>query len=342
MRVHVMELRPGDRLTSDTFNAYGLHILSAATELGREDISKLFQHSIDYVDIADRIEIEAPTESVKVIEVYENSVTAVINMFEQAATEGKIDQEFVDASFEPLAYSFKSETDVVSLMLNLNSKDDYTYQHSVQVGMFSYYIAKWLGKSEKDAVLAGKAGFLHDIGKCKVSDVVLKKPGKLTPEEYAEVQKHTVYGYEIIKQSFGESPLALAALQHHERYDGKGYPNQLKSAAIHPLAKIVAVADIYSAMISSRVYQREKDLLFVLKELYRMSFEEIDPKITQVFIKNMIPNFIGKKVFLSNGDEGLIIMTNPTDFFRPLVQIGSEFKDLSIERELTIDKVLIN
>lgn len=342
MKVHVMDLRPGDRLAADTFNSYGLHILSANTELDGEDISKLFRHNIEYVDIAERYRAEAANRHAKIKQVYNCTVSGIIDLFKRAATDGKIDQKTVDVSFEPLACSFRNEADIISLLLALNTKDDYTYQHSVQVGMFAYYIAKWIGKSENDALLAGKAGFLHDIGKSRIDAAILTKPDKLTPDEYEEVKKHTVYGYEIITNSFGSkgSPLALAALQHHERFDGCGYPNGIKSADMHPLAKIVAVADIYSAMISSRIYQREKDLLFVLRELYRMSFGEIDPKITHVFIQRMIPHFIGKKVALNNGEEGVIVMTNPSDFFRPLVQVGSRFLDLSSQRELSIEKIL--
>lgn len=88
----------------------------------------------------------------------------------------------------------------------------------------------------------------------------------------------------------------------------------VKSTEIHSYSLIVAVADVYSAMISKRVYQDKRDLLFVLKELHRMSFGQLDPKITQVFIRNMIPNFIGKTVSLSDGRVGTIVMTNPTDF----------------------------
>jgi HD-GYP domain-containing protein (c-di-GMP phosphodiesterase class II) len=131
----------------------------------------------------------------------------------------------------------------------------------------------------------------------------------------------------------------MAALQHHERLDGTGYPYGIKDDKMHDLSKIVAVADIYSAMISTRVYQKERDMLHVLKELHRVSFTEIDPQICIIFIKNMLPHFIGKKVSLSNGEVGNIVMTNPTDFFRPLVQINKQFIDLSHHHEIDIDKI---
>ena len=123
--------------------------------------------------------------------------------------------------------------------------------------------------------------------------------------------------------------------------DGKGYPNKLIDAQIHPVSRIIAVADIYSAMISSRVYQRKRDLLTVMKELYKLSFGELDPHIVQVFILNMVPNFVGKKVLLNTGETGIIIHTNPADLFRPLIQMGSEFVDLSRSAEYSIETIHI-
>jgi HD-GYP domain-containing protein (c-di-GMP phosphodiesterase class II) len=155
------------------------------------------------------------------------------------------------------------------------------------------------------------------------------------------MKKHTIYGYQIINKSMNQPELAKAALQHHERLDGTGYPFGIKADKMHPLAKIVAVADIYSAMISSRVYQKERDMLHVLKELHRVSFSEVDPQICIVFIQNMLPHFIGKKVTLSNGEVGTIVMTNPSDFFRPLIQMDQQFLDLSHHRELEINKINI-
>lgn len=225
------------------------------------------------------------------------------------------------------------------MLLLLNTKDDYTYQHSVQVGMLSYYLATWLGYDEKQAVVIGQGGFLHDIGKCQIQDDILNKPERLSDDEFELIKQHTIFGYEIIKRSFGESIQATVALQHHERIDGNGYPHGINGEQIHPVAKIVAVADVYSAMISSRVYQEKRDLLYVLKELYRMSFNELDPFTTHTFIKHMIPNFIGKQVELQSGETGIIIMTHPSEFFRPLIQINGEFIDLSLERSLEVKHV---
>ncbi|CAM4262240.1 putative nucleotidyltransferase with HDIG domain [Paenibacillus endophyticus] len=351
MRVHVTELLDGDRLTNDTFNDYGLHVLSKGTVLNNQDISRLFQHRIDYVDIDLRASEASEGRTLEstvnpkwlptVQPLYENAVKNFEGLFTKASASGMIDDAEVSSMFGPLLNNLQLERDVVSMLLLLNTKDDYTYQHSVQVGMLSYYLATWVGYTNEEAVKVGKAGFLHDIGKCRIEDQVLNKPGRLTEEEYEEVKRHTLYGHEIILQSFDEPFVAYGALQHHERNDGTGYPYGLSGDEIHPVSKIIAVVDIYSAMISQRVYQQKRDLLYVLRELYRLSFKELDPSTTHTFIRHMMPNFIGKRVELVSGESGIIVMTHPTEFFRPLIQIGDDFIDMAVEREYEIQQVYL-
>ncbi|MBW7455821.1 HD-GYP domain-containing protein [Paenibacillus sepulcri] len=351
MRVHLTELKEGDRLTHDTFNSYGLNVLSKGTELNAREISRLFQHQLDYVEIERRITEHPPERTIEssinprwlptVEPVYQEVVNGCEQLFMDAFQNGKIAEEDVVETFQPLVDNFKTERDVVSMLLLLNTKDDYTYQHSVQVGMLSYYLSSWLGYDEQQAVKVGQAGFLHDIGKSRIEAKILNKPDRLTEQEFEEIKQHTIYGNQIILKSFGQSVSAIVALEHHERIDGSGYPYRITGDKMHPVSKIVAVSDVYSAMISSRVYQKKRDLLFVLKELYRMSFAELDPFTTHTFIKHMIPNFIGKRIELVSGEYGTIVMTHPSEFFRPLIQINDQFIDLTVDRSLEVKQVFM-
>lgn len=351
MRVHVTDLMTGDQLSRDTFNNYGLHVLSKGTTITNQEISRLLQHQIDYVEILERLINEPLARTIesgvnpkwlpKVAPIYESVIKGTENLFEKALEEGSIDDAEVTSMLQPLLNNLQMERDVVSMLLLLNTTDDYTYQHSVQVGMLSYYLATWVGYSDEEAKQISKAGFLHDIGKCRIDEEILNKPGKLTTEEYEEVKRHTIYGHEIISRSINDPMLACGALQHHERNDGSGYPHGLTGEDIHPVSKIIAVVDVYSAMISQRVYQQQRDLLFVLKEIYRLSFNELDAHTAHVFIKHMIPNFIGKRVELVTGEVGVIIMTHPTEFFQPLIKIDSQFIDLTIERNFEIKHIYL-
>lgn len=343
LKVHIMDLSPGDRLQNDVFNHFGVFVLQKGCELSNDSIVKLMQHGIDYVDIEPQtLDAEFPSDpAFRAKPILDEAVDGFEQLFLEALTKGTIDEAKVDQLLEPMISELDNQKDVVSLLLMIGDGDNYTYHHSMQVGMLSYYIASWLGYPKEEAYKAGKAGYLIDIGKCKVSQSILSKPGKLTPEEFEEVKRHAEYSHEIILNSTGDELSALVALQHHEREDGSGYPHGLTSKDIHPFAKIAAVADVYSAMTSNRVYRSKQELLSVLRELNSLSFGQLSPEPTQALIRHLLPNFIGKKVMLSTGEIGSIVMTNQTDFFRPLVKTDSRFIDLSKERETSIAEVYL-
>lgn len=370
LKVNVFDLQIGDIVVEDVFNEFGLNLLNSNTRLTAQDIAFLKKHQVEYVKIQCR-EVPrsqpqnnphpSPQESQQArsndnpickleltnalspftMMAYTEAIDRMKDIFENALIHDHIDPSSVNAALLPLISNIKLEKDIVALLLTLDSDVDYLFQHSVRVCLISYFLAGWMDLPEEEAKLIGKAGLLHDIGKCKIDPNILTKPERLTVDEFAEVTKHTTYGYQLIKQSLHDEDIAAVALQHHERYNGLGYPEARSGDDIHPYARIVAVADVYSAMISTRVYQAKRDLLYVLKELYDMSFTQLDPYIVQVFIRNMLPNFIGKKITLKDGSKGTIIMTNPTDFFRPLIQVGSQFIDLSKQNHLQIETVLM-
>ncbi|MGN7760947.1 HD-GYP domain-containing protein [Paenibacillus sp. 22594] len=343
MRVHVTDLKPGDSLRMDTFSSKGLHVLPKGTHLQIEEIAKLMQLGVDYVDIESIQEDPAPSIRSSVIQAASSNFDTMIDGFEsvymEALTKGSFNQTVVDDILQPSLNSLDKHKDVVSLLLLLDREDNYTYNHSLQVGMLSYYIATWLGYPKKECYEIGRAGYLIDIGKCRISPDILNKPGKLTAAEFDEVKLHTIYGYEIIRNSMDDPSTALVALQHHEREDGTGYPHQLTKDDIHPYSQIAAVADIYSAMTSHRIYQSKQELISVLREINTLSFGKLNGKPVQAFIQHLMPNFIGKHVLLNTGDMGVIIMNNPLDVFRPLVQSGGKFLDLARERKITVVEI---
>lgn len=346
MKVHIMDLSSGDRLKVDAFNRYGVLVLQKDTFLTNDAIVKLMQHGIDFVDIEPMIldhnfNSKSPiSDSVQKLKPhFDEAVEGFEDIFLSALANGTYDEAKVDGLLEPMINGLVEQKDVVSLLLLLGDNDNYTYNHSLQVGMLSYYIASWLGYPKEEAYLVGKAGYLIDIGKSKLPQEILTKPGKLTTEEFEIVKQHAQYGHDIILNSTGDSISAQVALEHHERDDGSGYPKGLTDEQIHPYAKITAVADVYTAMTSNRVYQSKHEFLAVLRELNSLSFGKLSPRPTQALINHLLPNFIGKKVLLTSGEIGSIVMTNQTDFFRPLVQTDSRFIDLSKEREMAITEV---
>ncbi|MDT0122632.1 HD domain-containing protein [Paenibacillus sp. RRE4] len=370
MRIHIMNLQDGDRLTADTFSDAGLHILGKGTVIRSEDITLLMQHRVDYVDIELREEgiteaeffaasmkhasesrsnssssgtstgEQPPEEEMK--SQFLQTVHNYQNAFLEALTVGKFNATMVDDALQPMVDGLDEQKDVVHLLMMLERDDVNNYTHSIQVGLLSFYIASWLGYSQEECYKISRGGYLHDIGKCKVSLRIRNKTEPLTAEEQLELQRHTIYGHEIIKSSMTDEATALVALQHHEREDGSGYPMQLGKGEIHPYTQIVSVADIYIGMRTGKHGASNPNLINNLRDIYGMGFGKLNEKAVQALMQHLLPNFIGKQVLLSNGEKGVIVMNNASDIFKPLIKVESEqYRDLSKERTLSINELLI-
>ncbi|MFC3748623.1 HD-GYP domain-containing protein [Paenibacillus sp. GCM10012306] len=344
MKVHVTDLKHGDCLLTDTFNSVGLHVLPKGTVVQSEEITILIRHKIDYVDIEPRsmqqgVQVNNLEQDLKA-----NLDLAIQNyesIFLEALAKGSFTQSMVDNTLQPLLESLDEQKDVVSLLLLFDRNDIDTYNHSLQVGLLSYYIASWLGHSKAERYEISRAGYLHDIGKSQVPAAILHNTGVLTPSEEEELKRHTTYGYEIIRESMKDGITALVALQHHEFEDGTGYPRNMHKNDIHPYTRIVAVANTYMGLTTARANQPKQGLITVLRKVHELGFGKLNGNAVQALTGHLLPNFVGKTVQLSNGEMGTIIMNNPLDMFRPLVKVDESFRDLSKERNLSVEEVFI-
>ena len=167
----------------------------------------------------------------------------------------------------------------------IDARDEYTKGHSQRVSEYTAAIAQRLGYSEYEVREIRSIALLHDIGKIGIPDAVLNKPGKLTEEEYQLMRKHTVIGSEILKDIEMIPGIDIGAKYHHERYDGKGYPDGLRGEEIPYIARIIAVADAYDAMTSNRVYRPRLSDEKVLQELKAGEGKQFDPEILKVFLE---------------------------------------------------------
>ena len=166
------------------------------------------------------------------------------------------------------------------------AKDHYTETHLKRVSSYSLAIGKALRLGEETLDQLRKGALLHDIGKVGVPDRVLQKPGRLTPEEYEEMKKHTIIGYEMCKPLRSLQGGALLVIRHHhERWDGKGYPDGLKGEEIPLLARIVSVVDAYDAMTTDRVYRKALPREAAFEEIRRNAGSQFDPKIAGLFLE---------------------------------------------------------
>lgn len=242
---------------------------------------------------------------------------------------------------ESLLFHVKDKSNVFQILRKGIQLHSYQFEHSLAVGLLSYNIAKWMRIPEREWMQIALAGTLLDIGKTKIEPKILSKSGELTTEEFEEVKKHTIYGYELLKGVPGLSEgVALVALQHHEREDGSGYPLGLNGSKIHLYSKIVTVADVFHAMSSNRTYKKASSPFLVVEHLLQDSFGKLDPAVVSTFVNGITQFAAGTIVELNDGTVGRIILTDRNQPTRPLIEADGRMINLADSKHLYIQYII--
>lgn len=228
---------------------------------------------------------------------------------------------------------------LIDMMQCMRSYDDLTYAHSVNVALICNIIGRWLKLSDNDLSTLITAGLLHDIGKLKISTDIIKKPGKLTDEEFQQIRNHTIYGYEILKTKNLDERVLNGALQHHERYNGKGYPHKLSGSEIDFFASIIAVADVFDAMTSDRSYRKGICPFYVLEQMEREK-DTYEPSVLHTFVRHTAEAYVNNEVMLSTGEKGRVVLLNPSFLSRPVVVTKDNSYDLSKISDIQITALI--
>lgn len=233
----------------------------------------------------------------------------------------------------------RNEDILMCLNENLDSQY-YAFSHTLNVALLAMMIGKWLILPERKITHLVYAGILHDIGKMRIDPEIMNKPEKLTDEEFEQVKQHPALGYKLLDElKFLSKDIKYGVLLHHEREDGSGYPLGCKGDQIPEVAKIIAIADIYDAMTSKRVYSQEKSPFSVFKFMEEQSYSRLDLNITRTLLSKMANLYVGKWVILNNGESGEIVFINPNQISSPIVRTSNRFIDLSMESNIHIERI---
>lgn len=207
------------------------------------------------------------------------------------------------------------------LSTTIEAKDEYTKGHSHRVAEYSVLIARELGWNEKELSNLKNAAHLHDIGKIAIPDTILNKPSKLSEEEFSIIKEHTIIGANILKNISLIDHVQEIVRNHHERYDGNGYPDGLKGKEIPLHARIVAVADSYDAMSSQRIYRNQLPPEKIIQELENNKGTQFDPEITDIFLKLLREDRIHVK-------EDLLSITENTQIPEAEIEMSQFISDI--------------
>ncbi|MDY5776080.1 MAG: HD-GYP domain-containing protein [Lachnospiraceae bacterium] len=223
---------------------------------------------------------------------------------------------------------------------NMRQIDDSTYAHSLNVGIIARMFGMWLEYSDEELDILTLAGLMHDIGKCKIPNEIIQKRGSLTKAEYEIVKQHPRLGYELLKDQKVDPRVRNAALMHHERCDGTGYPLGLTTEKIDDTAGIVAIADVYDAMTSNRSYRRGLCPFEVIASFELEGLNRYKPKFILCFLEHIANAYLNNDVLLSNGQTGKIIMITQR-LTRPVIQLDEkDFIDLNERPDLYIQAII--
>lgn len=229
---------------------------------------------------------------------------------------------------------------ILDMLQNMREYDDSTYTHSLNVALICNILAGWLKLADEEVELATACGLFHDIGKLLIPYSIISKPGKLSEEEFATIKKHPTLGYQLLLSQDVDDHVKNAALMHHERSDGSGYPLKLKGNQIDPYARIVAIADVYDAMTAARCYRGPLCPFRVIEMFEAEGFRKYDVSILLPFLENVVNSCLQNRCLLSDGRKGTIIYINKDKLSRPIVQCGGEYVNLADQPDLEIVRLL--
>lgn len=339
----ISDLEENMVLGENLFNKYGNLLIKRGTVLVNDHLDKIRSEVNDKV-----IYIERSHSQFKVIkdernpEIIKNNFKRITNLirysFDNLCINQNCDElvENLKIVIKTIKENIKLNIHVLNHLTEVNELDDYLYRHSVNVGVISHFIGQWLNLDKEELDKLIMAGLLHDIGKLRIPDEILHKPAKLTPEEFDIVKNHSSFSYLHLKEiGFKDTDILSAVIHHHEKEDGNGYPAGLKGDEIPLFSKIIAIADIFDAMTSNRVYRRKELPFSVLEMFLDNNFGKLDTKLVMLFVNRFSEYYLGSKVILNNGETAVIVKFNEYEVTKPLVKTDKGiFIDTSINREI--------
>ena len=299
------DLQTGMKLAKDVFLEDGRVLLLKGFVIRPRYIQKMAAYKMEYVFVEEQI---VPVEKFNEERIYEDVFGNIKSVMESIRKGDDIDVEALKDTVNDMVQHILNDDMVFMALTGIRDIDNYTFLHCVDVCIYSVITAKAMKMTDDDIRELAMAAILHDVGKCKIPLEILNKPEKLTDDEYFIIKNHAIYGMDITKNTPGLSnKIPKIVCQHHEKWDGSGYPLGLKNFDIDRCARIVSIADVYDALTANRVYRKRYMPHEAAEYLMSQSEQHFDPKILQIFVSNIAVYPEDVVVMLNTGEIARVL-----------------------------------
>ncbi|TFE01426.1 HD-GYP domain-containing protein [Jeotgalibacillus salarius] len=359
MRVSVYDLTEGCKIAENVMGLTTQPIVKKGTELSAIHLEALKAFNIQQVEVfsklADGSDLDAepvregaiePSEKFEA-QPFKKQYIELINyyngVFNAWQSGGKLDIVALKSRLMPLLRQSSKDKSIIYQLHRWSEAKNYIAHHSVSTAIISYLLAEKAGYDQGGCMQFAVAGILTDTGMAKMPISILKKSGALNQEEATEIRKHPLYSYQYVMDSpLLRNEMKSAILQHHERLDGSGYPKGSRGSEVSRSSQVLALADVFHAMTSERLYRAKKSPFKALEVIWEDEMGKFDIALLKALQEIVGGLATGTRVILSDERTAEVIFTQPQHLLRPIVKAAGteEMIDLSKERKLYIEQVI--
>lgn len=345
----IASVKPDMVVYEDIYNKERALIIKANTRLTQELIDMLSQQGIEEISLSEPNEINmtryrhlrAHPRFQRFNEQYASSLATFIKIMRTLEMGIELNiTKLLLLRDNIMDYVMDGEQLLDYLYNMMPNENEITYNHCFNCGLICYNFGKWLEMPKEDVDNLTIAGFLFDVGKTKLPEDILWKPGKLTPEEYSQIQRHIHLGYELLKQKKLPPHVISVMIMHHERCDGSGYPAHISEERIDPFALITAIADTYEAMTHPRAQRLALTPFQAIRVFEEQGLESKYGKSITPILKRIANMYLQRRVCITGGLEGRIIEIHEDALSRPTVFINDFEYDLRKRENVEIVRMI--